>query len=1080
MKPRVATVVFMMLVVESVFLPARLCAQNAKTGDFSSEPFVVEKLVRKTTFKNDGTSTEISECQIRVQSQAAVQQFGLLKFPYASATSRMQIAYVKVVKGNQQVVETPAENVVDMPADITRQAPLYSDLRELQVAVKGLEVGDRLEFETLLQVSKPLDPGQFWSSYSFVRSGVVLQEELEIRLPRDRKVMVKSATIQPANTEDGAYNLYTWKTNNLRSKSSDTQGTDNHSQPTDVQVTTFQSWDELGDWFRNLIVPRAAPTPEIRAKADELTRGAKTQAEKIQDLYTYVATKFRYIGIDLGIGRYQPHAASDVLSNDYGDCKDKHTLLAALLAAEGVEAYPALVSSEEEIDVDVPSPAQFNHLITAIPEGKGYLFLDTTPEVGPLGFLVAALRDKKALVIPNHGPSQLVETPADPPFSSFFHFQADATLDGSGTLESKMQMTFRGDSELLYRLILRQASQAQWPEVMQKISQNLGFGGTVSDVSATPPGQTESPFHIEYNYKRKDYSDWSERWISPPFPPIFLPDVHGDTGKDTTPIKLGSPEETDYQSTIKLPAGLVPKLPDAIHLSFPFAQYDATYSVTGNVLHVEKRLVTKERQIAPGDIEAYGKFEKAIENDEKINIYLGAAPENPETSENLEAQKLYEQGRQALQLHDMPGAIDYFQRAVDKDPKLFWGWMALGILHAATGSRDEAISEFQRAISIDPQQTSPYESLSALLLMQHQPEGALAIWKELEKTSPANTIAPLRVGAILLSLKWYSEAVPELERAVQRNPRDAELLAQLGIAYARTGAKDKAIAAMEEALQADSSADILNTVAYAMAEEDLDPSKTLQYAQQAVKDEEDKTSKIEINNIQTEDLGTASHLAAYWDTLGWAYFHTGDLKNAGKYLNAGWHLSQDPVIADHLGELYEKEGKRREAIEAYESAMAAGRPPDHSTSRVEAMDHERIHKVSAESLQNMRIVDVRLFPKPSDHVSAEFYLLLGPGSNPAAKFVNGSEELRNAGKAVSAANFNAPFPDEGPVRVLRRGVLDCEPERKMCTFAMYPLIALYPAQPQRPYARLGTRTKILDLNPQNPSILNQGGNGKPQ
>ncbi len=51
------------------------------------------------------------------------------------------------------------------------------------------------------------------------------------------------------------------------------------------------------------------------------------------------------IGIAFGIGRYQPHAADDVLTNNYGDCKDKQTLLASLLQASGITLYPALVNS---------------------------------------------------------------------------------------------------------------------------------------------------------------------------------------------------------------------------------------------------------------------------------------------------------------------------------------------------------------------------------------------------------------------------------------------------------------------------------------------------------------------------------------------------------------------------------------------------------------------------------------------------------------------------------------------------------------------------------------------------------------
>ena len=48
---------------------------------------------------------------------------------------------------------------------------------------------------------------------------------------------------------------------------------------------------------------------------------------KIRALYSLVATRYRYIGIAFGIGRYQSHSAAEVLEKQYGDCKDKHTLL---------------------------------------------------------------------------------------------------------------------------------------------------------------------------------------------------------------------------------------------------------------------------------------------------------------------------------------------------------------------------------------------------------------------------------------------------------------------------------------------------------------------------------------------------------------------------------------------------------------------------------------------------------------------------------------------------------------------------------------------------------------------------------
>ncbi len=84
---------------------------------------------------------------------------------------------------------------------------------------------------------------------------------------------------------------------------------------------------------------RIVPDDKIRAKTEELLRGRTSDKDKVEALYQYVAKNFRYVSLSLGQGRYQPHAAADVYANQYGDCKDKHTLLASMLIAAGLRAY---------------------------------------------------------------------------------------------------------------------------------------------------------------------------------------------------------------------------------------------------------------------------------------------------------------------------------------------------------------------------------------------------------------------------------------------------------------------------------------------------------------------------------------------------------------------------------------------------------------------------------------------------------------------------------------------------------------------------------------------------------------------
>jgi transglutaminase-like putative cysteine protease len=364
--------------------------------DHSQEAFVIEQFSRKQKFEKEGTSVREDTARIRIQSEAGVQQYGVLNFSYASGTGIFEIRYLRVRKPDGTTVETPPENVQDMAAQITREAPFYSDLHEKHIAVKGLSVGDILEFQISESTTKPLAPGQFWTSYEFTHEQIVLDEQLQISVPRGRSVKVKSSTVQPAINEAGDYRVYLWRSSNLQHKDDSDKKREaterlweqarGRTPNPDVLLSSFNSWEDVGHWYGGLQDERIKPTAEVAAKAAELTKNAADEEAKVRALYGYVSTEFHYIGVAFGIGRYQPHSAEVVLENRYGDCKDKHTLLAALLAATGIPAYPALVNSSKEVDEDVPSPGQFDHVITFVPTSNGPIWLDTTPEVAPYRF----------------------------------------------------------------------------------------------------------------------------------------------------------------------------------------------------------------------------------------------------------------------------------------------------------------------------------------------------------------------------------------------------------------------------------------------------------------------------------------------------------------------------------------------------------------------------------------------------------------------------------------------------------------------------------------------------------------------
>jgi hypothetical protein len=341
------TRVHVALIVSVLSLSSPAQSQTKEANDpYRNEALVFERSDTTYRMHADGTGERDIHLRLRIQSDGAAQQFGVLSFSYASATETPVIKVARVFKPDGSVVDTSASEAIDMPAAVTREAPLYSDLKEKHLPIRSLSRGDTLEYEVDTAITKAESPGQFWGADHFTPPGtvVVLAEALTLEVPADKYVQVWSPNHKPVTSEHDGIRSYSWSVAQLvtapRASGDETskpvppkdpdEDADGRKLPS-VAWTTFHSWPEVGDWYRNLALGRAEPSEAIRIKAEELTKDAKTPEDQVRALYNFVSTHTRYVGIDFGIGRYQPHTAAEVLADQYGDCKDKDTLLEALL-----------------------------------------------------------------------------------------------------------------------------------------------------------------------------------------------------------------------------------------------------------------------------------------------------------------------------------------------------------------------------------------------------------------------------------------------------------------------------------------------------------------------------------------------------------------------------------------------------------------------------------------------------------------------------------------------------------------------------------------------------------------------------
>ena len=1042
-------------------------AQSATNGhDYSQESFVIEQMHSHYRFEADGTGRKETVARIRVQSEAGVQQWGQLQEGYNSANERVEIPYVRVVKQDGSIVKAGDDAVQDLSAPIEREAPVYTDYRQKHITVPGLRPGEVLEYDMVTVIHTPLAAGQFWADYDFDKSNISLDETLDVDVPANRPLKLKCKPgMDPKITEVNGRRIYHWSSSHL--ERDDDQKTKDKKKKKhrpdddrpDIQLTTFENWEQVGRWYAALEKDRRAPTPEVRAKAEELTKGLKTDLEKTEALYDFVALNFRYVSLSLGLGRYQPHAASDVLHDQYGDCKDKHTLLASLLDAEGLHANSVLINSSRKLDPDVPSPSQFDHVITMLPMGKQEVWMDTTAEVAPFRLLAYSLRKKQALVIPpatlaSAPAPHLAETPADTPVPDYERSEVEGKINEIGKLEAHVQYEFRGDEELLLRSIFRRVPESNWQRVAENI--NSGLGGDVTHLIVSDPAATKEPFKFSYDVSKVNFVDWSKKQtqIVLPLVQFSLPEFgDDDTEPNAEPLKLGPKGEYSYHIKLQLPSNYTAHAPLAFSLVRDYADYQATYKVENGVFTAGRTLTLHQDDLPVARAEDYESFRRAVGADLAQNLSVENANAGVIVPPaDMKADDLVESARAASQAGNLNVAEVLLKRATELDPKNKYAWNNLGLIYFAMRQDDQAIAAFQKQIDVNPYDEFAYNNLGRVYWNDRKYDEAVKAFNKQLENNPLDKFAHANLGQMYEEWHKYDLAVPELEKALSLTPESGDASAQsqagmlqisLGDSYLNLGQDDKALAAFDHAVELSATPLVWNNIAYQLSLKKSHLDRAQQYAESAVSATAAALRNVSLDRLTREELPLVSSLVAYWDTLGWIEFDEGNLDKAEKYVAAAWTLGHHGEVGDHLGQIYEKRGEKDLALRTYALSMSALRPAPETRERLASLaggnaKADALVSRYKEELEHLRTVDLG---KATQTGNADFFILLSRGTGEVAKvdavkFVSGDEKLKSYIPALQTADYHLTFPDGTPVKVLRRGTLSCSLTTGSCKFVL--------------------------------------------
>ena len=1034
--------------------------------DYSAEPIVIEKLDSVYAMNADGTGYKQQTVVARVQSESSLKQLGVVNIPFAGNSEHVEIAYLRVRKPDGSVTETPIEGAIEMPNPVTTAAPFYSDLKQMQIPVRNLRVGDTLEWQAKVIQTKAEAPGQFWGQQNFSSDAVTLSETLELRVPKDSYVKVWSPKSKPVETVAGTERIFHWESaqnkptvgkeadaeKELKKKQVWTPEEETDAKEgkfPDVAWTTFRSWQAVGDWYRALQSDRVVPDAEVRAKVAELVAGKTSEEEKVRAVYGYAGSQIRYIGVAFGIGRYQPHKASEVLENQYGDCKDKHTLLAAMLTVLGLRPEAALIGAGIRFNEEVPSPAAFNHLITTVQVNGQQVWLDSTAEVAPYRMLSYPIRDKQALVVPEKDEATVERTPAKLPFDPFDNMTAVGELDKDGVSHSRLTLTLRGDDELQLRAAFRQLSAAQYAQLVQQLSQAMGYGGTTSNVEVSRLEDTTEPLTISYDYKRERAGDWNNHQIVPQIMPVQLPKID-EKDPPVQAVTLGVPHVETSTSAMRLPEGWSAELPEAVHAKSAYATYDETYRFDKGTVYAERRIEVLKEKVPVTDWKSYKKWADEADLGNELYIHLtgtGGKDSSGSSSKssivsNAEAARLIASARSAVQRHELDEAKATLDKAKDLNPEQRALWASYGYVEFQRGNMAQAITDYQKELELHPDNFGTNASLAEAQKVLGQYKEAQTTLQNWATAQPENSAPVLALVADFLDEGNPAGAVAAakagLSHLAASQPAKESLQLLLGRAQLAAGLKEDGHATLLALMQAATSPGMMNDSAYELANADLELPLAESTAHKALEQMVEKSKAWTLDENPQTLIAQSRQIEATWDTIGWILFRQGKLDEAKDYIGAAWKNRQSAEVGEHMAAIAAAQGDKDEALRAYELALATfpsylrpgvrktpGAKQKELTEKAEALRNAGAKPIAQEAdkqLQALRVV--ALGPASGLNGTAEYRLLLSGGKVEKLETV-GPKDLPGASEKILRAKLVGLWPDGSQAKLVRNGFLNC-------------------------------------------------------
>jgi transglutaminase-like putative cysteine protease len=555
-----------------------------------------------------------------VGSDSALDTHRVSTIRYSPSTEELRVIHARAWKPNGFVLD--AQELGDREYSDTLVS-MYYDMRLRQLRFAGLEKGDVVELEYSLTPRRRSAPnrGYFGELVLFAGRGPEKLKRYVLIAPAAQKVFVHAEKIAPANVSArDSSQIFVWEARSVAALPREPRSPGVTETSPYVHVSTLGDWKELGSWYAELIRPQFALDQPLQSELARLINGLHNDKEKIAAIQEFVLRNTHYVALEFGIYSYKPYPVTQIYARRFGDCKDKASLMIALLRAAGIEAEIALVRTRSLGDVvaEPASIAVFNHAIVYLP--KYDLWLDGTAEYAGRE-LPQEDQGALSLTVSLSGTAQIRHIPVSHAADNYTRHIIRGQLSLQGVIQFSGSTTTRGEDApgLRHDLAVREEQLDMFRRELAEVFPSV----QVDSVAVHGADVLSSSVSVDFQGALNSLESRRVVALSSSWMPRSYVSALAGASTRTQDLVLPSPWTTEEEIHIALPEGTeVTSLPHDQNLSGAFGSLRLHYRKSAGEVVVQSHIQFEKARISVQDYPAFRQFCAQAERSFRSEITL--------------------------------------------------------------------------------------------------------------------------------------------------------------------------------------------------------------------------------------------------------------------------------------------------------------------------------------------------------------------------------------------------------------------------------------------------------------------------